>query len=469
MAQLAAHADRLCPNVVMSPQNYADSHIQLAIDAIGLAQHSIDIAMYSFRDDGVMSAIQEAVGRGLPVRVVYHGAAEDRKDPADTRSAELEDMGVEVRWINKIMHHKFVLIDGPHAHPFEAWRATLVTGSGNWSWSAATKYDENTVSVTGDARLNLAMQREFNLLWDNGRPVEWNEDIAEVPVISLTDEELAQAPGSEVALTSANFRTYISERYGPTFSIEDGEHHAMDVVVGLIEQADQSIDIASGHLRLKPVADALIERKLARPDLEIRVYLDGQEYTSEWYFNYEVEAYISCLNHATTLEDEAACENIGAHFGYALHTAGIPLRYKYYAYRWDYRYAVQMHHKYLIIDGSTVASGSYNISPNAEYGTIENLVVYSAARYPELVASFSDNFDLIWETGRAEGLYEDLIHEIVDGTDETFPIVFSSMALSWDEVSALKTAIADHCPDIDSWQFRGSPSSHQECTRGGDE
>ncbi len=91
MAQLDAHAKRLCPAVVMSPKDYSESHIQLAIDAINGAAHSVDIAMYSFSDDGVMTAIQGAIDRGLPVRIIYHGASEDRRDPAGTRSADLED------------------------------------------------------------------------------------------------------------------------------------------------------------------------------------------------------------------------------------------------------------------------------------------------------------------------------------------------------------------------------------------
>ena len=46
-----------------------------------------------------------------------------------------------------------------------------------------------------------------------------------------------------------------------------------------------------------------------------------------------------------------------------------------------------------------------------------------------------------------------------------FPIVFDSMALTWPEVSALKQAIWENCPDINSWQYRSSPQSHTTCER----
>jgi hypothetical protein len=39
------------------------------------------------------------------------------------------------------------------------------------------------------------------------------------------------------------------------------------------------------------------------------------------------------------------------------------------------------------------------------------------------------------------------------------------MALSWDEVQTLKSTIAEHCPEIDSWEFRSYPPGHLSCDR----
>ena len=74
-------------------------------------------------------------------------------------------------------------------------------------------------------------------------------------------------------------------------------------------------------------------------------------------------------------EDRLVCSELGNHFGTLLVKAGVPVRYKTYAYRWDYSYAPQMHDKYLIVDGETVATGSYNYSFTAEYDTFENVIV----------------------------------------------------------------------------------------------
>ena len=120
-----------------------------------------------------------------------------------------------------------------------------------------------------------------------------------------------------------------------------------------------------------------------------------------------------------------------------------------------------MHHKYLIIDGTTVASGSYNFSDNAEHNTIENVVLYDNSRYPELVTAFQANFTSIWSTG-AE-LLESLIDTV--NSEETFPIVFDSMALTWTQVTELKNAIRANCAEIYSDEFRNNATSHLTCTR----
>ena len=57
---------------------------------------------------------------------------------AGTKSGKLEQIGVNVRYVNKIMHHKYVIIDGPRTSLDQAQSTTLITGSANWSSSAGT-------------------------------------------------------------------------------------------------------------------------------------------------------------------------------------------------------------------------------------------------------------------------------------------------------------------------------------------
>jgi len=266
-----------------------------------------------------------------------------------------------------------------------------------------------------------------------------------------------------VHFTTANMRTYTSSRYGETFARDGDKWAVAEALVALIEDAQHSIRIAHGHLRARPVVEALLAKHESDPGVDIQVYLDGQEYTSAWYYGVQEDDYDDCIADTEDAGDVSDCDEQGLYFGYPLTEAGITLRYKYYAYRWDYHYAEQMHHKYLIVDDEILATGSYNLSPNSEFDSIENVIVLSADRYPALLADYIANFDALWETGR-DGSYDAMLTELSEGTDE-IDLVFESMALSWSEVEVLKDAIQAACPDVDTDAYRDDPEDYQTCPR----
>mgnify|MGYP000474394852 CR=1 FL=1 len=463
MNALTRWAEGSCrAQVVFSPQDYDSSHLARVAAEIDGAQTSLDIAMYSWSDSGVMDAVFAAAAKGVSVRALLEKANSDRKNlTSSTLSARLEEAGIEVRWVNKVMHHKYVIVDGARTEVGEARDALLITGSGNWSYSAGTKYDEDTLFLR-DEKLALAYQQEFEYLWTNGRLIDWNEDIEEVVGLTITPDDLDQADGAEALFTSANFRTYTSSVYGPTFSRDGDKSNVQDRLAELILSAEDSIWIASGHLRNRPIAEAILAAYAADPTLDIRVYTDGQEYTSAWYSDNGVAETEACLAEAIDADDEADCLEDGVYWGYQLHKAGVPVRFKLSAYRWDYRYAEQMHQKTLIVDQHTVATGSYNYSKNAEYDTFENVAVLTADRYGAAVAAYGARFEQLWETRRED--YEPLVDDILYGSDDV-SIVFPGMALTWDEVDYLKWLIGETCPDVDSWEYRENPSSHWTCDR----
>jgi phosphatidylserine/phosphatidylglycerophosphate/cardiolipin synthase-like enzyme len=451
--------------VIFSPQEYNNSHLARVVQAINGANLSLDIAMYSFSDRQIEAAIGAAIARGVRVRMVFEGANADRSDPEGTTSARLEEMGVDVRWINKIMHHKFVIIDGPQTSAEQAQSAILITGSANWSNSAGTRYDENTVVIHGNAEATLRFQREFNHLWTNSRPLDWNVDLQYVETLEIQDGMILDDPAIDAIYTSANFNVTQSSRYGPTFSVVRGMNTVSDLLVELIWSAERSIHIASGHLRSRPVAEALIARAQADPDLDIRVYLDNQEYLSQWSHEEQTTDLDACLAEAGDSESrQQDCLDSGFLFSYALHQANIPVRFKFYCYRWHYSYAPQMHHKYMIFDGRILVSGSYNLSDNAEHNTMENMVIYDAAAFPLLVNAFEQNFENIWVAAQEDGLYGALLDDVVNGTGD-IPLVFDAMALDWNQVTELKEAIRNACSEINSDPYRTQPERHWTCPR----
>ena len=469
MEQLVAAVEHRCAvspgaDVIFSPQYYSQSHLARMAGLIDSASRSLDVAMYSFSDHGLLDALERAVRRGVSVRFIFNTAAEDRKDPAGTFSAALEDLGIDVRYVNKIMHHKFAIVDGPREDTESAFSATLATGSGNWSHSAGTRYDENTVFVTGSGELLLRFQQEFNLLWDNSRDFVWADGLQWFSSKTILAGMIPDGPALDAAYTSDNF-TVRNTSYGPTFTIVRGRDTVAERLVELIASARQSLHLASGHLRSRPVAEALLAAWQKNPHLDIRIYLDQQEFISEWYQSEQDRELADCLEAAgDSLSRQQDCYDRGYYFSYRMVEAGIPVRFKSYCYRWDYHYAKQMHHKYLIVDGRVLASGSYNLSDNAEHNTIENMVFYDRALFPELVDAFEQNFAGIWETGRADGVLEELLH-IIDDTGDPIPIVFDAVALDWQQLDDLKRRIRQACPAINSDDYRNNPEDHTVCER----
>jgi phosphatidylserine/phosphatidylglycerophosphate/cardiolipin synthase-like enzyme len=121
-----------------------------------------------------------------------------------------------------------------------------------------------------------------------------------------------------------------------------------------------------------------------------------------------------------------------------------------------------MHHKYFIIDRRVVATGSYNLSDNAERNTMENMIILDGAAFPGLAEAFLSNFEALWHDPEDADLYQELMDDVVDGSD-AFPLVFEPMSLNWGEITELKRAMREHCPDINSQDFRENPRQHTVC------
>jgi phosphatidylserine/phosphatidylglycerophosphate/cardiolipin synthase-like enzyme len=236
-----------------------------------------------------------------------------------------------------------------------------------------------------------------------------------------------------------------------------------DELVAAIGRAQESIYVAEGHLRLRAVAEALIAAKQARPGLDIRVYLDQQEYISSSGHNGQLGELAACLTVATTERAIFDCESRDFLFSKQLVDAGIDVQFKSFAYRWDASYAVQMHSKYILIDGEDLYTGSYNLSMNSEQSTFENVVHLTATEFPAVIAAYQQNFAAMRETGRAAGLLAQLRQEIQTAT--SIPLVFPPMALTWQEFGDLRALIRANCPLADSTDYRTNPGAHRTCPR----
>jgi phosphatidylserine/phosphatidylglycerophosphate/cardiolipin synthase-like enzyme len=138
-----------------SPGEACRDRIRSLLDG---ARKSADICVFTITDDRISERIVAAHKRGVAVRIITDN---DKSEDTGSDARALERGGVPLRvdQSEHHMHHKYAVFDAQ----------VLVTGSYNWTRSAALYNRENLV-VTREARLVDTFQRDFDALWgDLGR------------------------------------------------------------------------------------------------------------------------------------------------------------------------------------------------------------------------------------------------------------------------------------------------------------
>lgn len=415
---------------------------------ISQTKHSLDIAMYNFSSDRILEALKTVRIKNpqVKIRMIFDDAASTNVDSPGSSSkadmsASLEKLGIDVRYVSKIMHHKFVIIDGfpDGLQGNEDFSQTvLLNGSGNFSNRADTSYDENLVEIKNDPETTTEFQKEFQLMWN------YSYDFPDGSLQEDREDYVSSLEPSDVItpiFTSQNFKKE------PKFKL-NGNRVASLNLEEAIRNAKTSIYVATGHFRLKPLADALISAKQENPELEIKVVLDSQEYVSQSEHQRVMGKYKRCvkdLGPNPSEEELEKCELAGEmKFSRYLAQNGIDVRMKYSSYIWYYAYDPQMHHKYMIVDGETVWSGSYNWSRNAEFNTFENVVHYRGEALAPLVKAYEDDFLSIWDL-RRDAFFA---HKKQLETRNRVPLHFSPMSLSVAEIDELWGVLLKDVPDF---------------------
>lgn len=325
------------------------------IEHLNSASNSVDIAMYSFSEPRLIEAVKAAAQRGVKTRLLLHDA-----DKQETKVTDLEAAGIDVRYVNLILHHKFALIDGPRAGETDP-QPVLMTGSGNWSTSMSKDFDEDFLLIRNESDIILSFQAEFNYLWRHARESGFS---------FFPDAPASQFSSSRTVFTSENMEVF-TFRGESSFRarVEGDDGVAGNTLKGFITAAESSIDIATTHFRRPDIFEALAAA-LAR-GIRIRILLDGQEF-----------------------EPDATDDGSNTHHDELLAVLGAEVRYKTYSRYWFYPTAKQMHTKYMIIDNKTVLTGTFNWSFNAEINTFENILILSDA---DVVSAYQGNFSEMFQ------------------------------------------------------------------------
>lgn len=133
-----------------SPQDNCVSRIKGLLAA---ARSQIDICVFTITDDRISSAIIDAHQRGVAVRII----SDDEKSldlGSDIERLDAAGISVRIDRSRYHMHHKYGVFD----------RKILLSGSFNWTRSAALNNEENFI-ITDDERLVAPFVKSFEELW----------------------------------------------------------------------------------------------------------------------------------------------------------------------------------------------------------------------------------------------------------------------------------------------------------------
>lgn len=147
----------------------------------------------------------------------------------------------------------------------------------------------------------------------------------------------------------ANAAPVVSVGFSPSHG-----HSALDVVLSAIKGANKSVDVAAYSFTSKPVATALVAA--SKRGVAVRVVADEKANDSKY-------------TAVTFLANQ-----------------GVPVRL-------DARYAI-MHNKFMVVDGDTVQTGSFNYTASAATRNAENALLVQGS--PELAKTYLGEFSRLW-------------------------------------------------------------------------
>ncbi|MFA6003882.1 MAG: phospholipase D-like domain-containing protein, partial [Elusimicrobiota bacterium] len=317
------------PSVAFRPNIPIEEKI---IEAIDNSRKSIRIALYEFKLRGVLEALHRARSRGVKVEIIldYSNVFPENHPDSDykqRRSKEIWGLireGIDftvLRGVTKygILHNKFAIFDGKMAE----------FGSFNWSFSAEKSHYENAHFSIERARV-----KAFNAYWTYLRA-------RSVPFDRAQKHDWPKTVPPPPAAASASIDFNGTEL--PAFLFMPGGSAFEDTVVKALDAAKSSVDVAMFALRSTRIAQALARAR--KRGLNVRVVMDQSQSGSEYFGPY-----------AGWLANQDI----------SIRTLAGPNPDS------DYPMAEKMHHKFMVLDGELVETGSANWTKRASMDNYEN-------------------------------------------------------------------------------------------------
>jgi phosphatidylserine/phosphatidylglycerophosphate/cardiolipin synthase-like enzyme len=133
-----------CRNVIIQQISSANSHLQICV--------------FTISDDSITKSLLAAHQKGVHIKIITDN---DKSLDVGSDIEQLAKAGIFVRMDTtpNHMHHKFMVAD----------KGALITGSYNWTLSAA-RYNHENILITREPGIIKTFSRQFEQLWEVMEP-----------------------------------------------------------------------------------------------------------------------------------------------------------------------------------------------------------------------------------------------------------------------------------------------------------
>ncbi|MFA6317246.1 MAG: phospholipase D-like domain-containing protein, partial [Elusimicrobiota bacterium] len=318
------------PSVALRPNVPVEDEIVKAIKA---SRKTIRLALYEFKNRAVMDALSRAKRRGVKIQLIVDYSNVFPKNDPDAayrmrRSNELWSLirdGYDLRVLRGttaygINHNKFAIFDGKLAQ----------FGSYNYSFTSENSHYENALFTTQKSRV-WALKEYYDYLLG-----------ISVPFAQAKEHSWPQAADKPPTGAQAGAVDLNGTQLPAVLFMPDGSNFE-DTVVKALDAAKTSVDVAMFALRSRRITDALV--RAHERGVKVRMVMDESQSTSEYF-----GPFVQWL----------------AGHGIAVKTLAGPNPDS------DFPMAEKTHHKFMILDGKVVETGSANWTKRASVDNYEN-------------------------------------------------------------------------------------------------
>lgn len=345
---------------------YGDNLEQVIIEAIAQATVSVDIAVQELNLPGIAEALAESQQRGVNVRLILENQyatpeTDSRQALTIIREAQVPqiDDTADGSQGSGLMHHKFVVIDN-------RW---VLTGSANFTYSGIHG-DADELESRGNANALIKIEseaiaqqftQEFNLMWGDGPGA--NPDSQFGLQKPLRPAQVLTLPTSNVTL-----------QFSPVSASQPWAKSVSGLIAKTLSQSTRSIQAALFVFSEQPLANRLETQ--VKQGTQLQALIDpGFAYRS--YSEALDMLGVSIPDHRCKIEDN------NKPWTSPIASIGTP----------DLPTGDKLHHKFAVIDESTVIVGSHNWSHAANTQNDETLLVI---RNATVAAHFNREFERLY-------------------------------------------------------------------------